>query len=46
MNLTCKEYQDRLYNAPDQQAQRSKQFLEDLLKDGTAMKCPQCGVSF
>lgn len=43
-NLTCKQYQDKLFNAPDAQAQRTKEMIEVLLRDGSAIKCPNCGI--
>lgn len=45
-NMTCKEYQDDLKRRADNEdtAKRTQAMLEELIRKGDAMKCPQCSV--
>lgn len=42
----CLQYQDELdFNAPDgQEAKQTKEYLDNMVKEGQAMHCPQCRV--
>lgn len=44
--MNCKDYQDdlRIRAENDQAAQKTKQMLETMLKNGEAMKCPRCDI--
>ncbi|XP_068170629.1 ranBP-type and C3HC4-type zinc finger-containing protein 1 [Antennarius striatus] len=45
--MNCKDYQDdlRIRAENDQAAKQTKQMLENLLKNGEAMKCPRCDIT-
>ncbi|CAL9704979.1 unnamed protein product [Knipowitschia caucasica] len=45
-DMNCKDYQDdlRIRADNDQAAQKTKQMVEDMLKNGEAMKCPRCDI--
>lgn len=45
--LNCKQYQDQMKNECDtnQDARRTKEMLEAMVRDGEAMNCPTCQVS-
>ncbi|XP_013864061.1 ranBP-type and C3HC4-type zinc finger-containing protein 1 [Austrofundulus limnaeus] len=45
-DMNCKDYQDdlRIRAANDKAAQQTKQMLDNLLKNGEAMKCPRCDI--
>eukprot|EP00794_Sanderia_malayensis_P018848 gene18848-20746_t len=45
-DMTCKEYQDDIKRRAlnDDAARKTQQMLEDMVKKGNAMNCPQCQV--
>ncbi|KAI8759279.1 ranBP-type and C3HC4-type zinc finger-containing protein 1 [Biomphalaria glabrata] len=45
-NMNCKEYQDglKLRALNDASARQTQELLQQLVKDGEAMHCPQCSI--
>lgn len=42
--MDCKEYQDYVFYSTDENAIKTRQQLNAMLKSGEAMQCPQCKV--
>ena len=42
----CKEYQEEIVSKAknDDNGRKTQKFLEDMIKEGDAMKCPKCGI--
>lgn len=42
--LSCRAYQDKIFTENDPTSIQTRNFFEQLIRDGEAMKCPQCDI--